>query len=133
MSHYARIVQRLRVKSLSGASTFLPPETEIKKVRVEDGAFTFEALIEHGWCTVTTDEDLPAYTDRGRAQRTLLPSSTPTLKPGRPVRGVTVATRRLGVPLSAHQAAYVKMKADNIDESAAEYVRRLLIADGMPP
>lgn len=110
----------------NGSGKNLEVDTEIKNVKCVDGGYRFDALIAGAWVSVLTTEDLPAFTDKGRAQRGA------TLKPGRPQEGSEPMAGLLAVRVSIEQRDYVRAKASIDGIEVSEYLRGLLIADGMP-
>ncbi len=112
-------------------SLVLVPGTAIKCIRIVNGRFAFLAYTTppHGWERYETDEDLPAFTDKGTEARA---NRRATLRPGKPRMGATAATRRLVCKVREDQHRHVELSAESAGLTVSEHVRRALIADGMP-
>ncbi len=136
MSHFARIVENMPswVKATAELVT-VGVDTEIKRVKIVDGSiYQFEAFLNLGdvraWVLLETEEDLPAFTDKGRAHRARQKHAT--LAPGRPLEGEEHVVRPVAVRVSATQRQWVARKAARKHLTVSEYLRGLLEADGMP-
>lgn len=137
MSHFARIVEALTVWTVATREEVtLAVDTEIKRVKVVEGGFRFEAhsLIGNGrdrvWLVLETDEDLPAFTDKGRAHRARQVHAT--LQPGRPLTGEEHVVRPIAFRPTSTQRKWIERRATRKQLTVSEYVRSCLEADGMP-
>ena len=137
MSHYARLIKPLTaVTTATREAVELPIDTEVKRVNVTEGGYAFQALYyargmfggARGWLVLETDEDLPAFTDKGRAARA---ERRPR---GRPPRGKasTASVQPVAVRLDEMQRAWVRARAESQHLTVSEYIRNLLTADGLP-
>ncbi len=145
MSHFARIVEQLEAWTVAtNERVVVSVDTEIKKVRVVDGGFQFEARMifqtpalreaghsgVSGWLVLGTPEDLPAFTDKGRAHRARQKHAT--LAPGRPLEGDEPTVKPVAFRPTAAQRAWVEHQAARKELTVSEYVREALHAKGMP-
>lgn len=139
MSHYARLVEPLTVSVAStGAKMALGIDTEIKRVRLVDGVYHFDARyhmhtlaqVVEGWIEVSTEEDLPAFTDKGRAHRER--DVQPTLKPGRPVGGGAPTERAIAFRPTTAQREWLMKRAKKSKTTLSGLVRDALHSLGMP-
>lgn len=133
MSHYAQLVKPLPVMFGPELDT-LPVGCEISRVTRAANVWSFSARVEAEtgvWCSYTTIEDLPAFTDRGlaKAEDRELPVH-PALKRGRPP--VDEERKPLGVRLNDAQRAWVDYRAKLRKVSASDFVRHVLQRRGMP-
>jgi hypothetical protein len=108
--------------------------TQIKSVTLQSGRFLFQAYVlfggGKGWIVLTTEEDLPAFTDKGREYRKRRIHAT--LHPGRPLIGEEHAVTPIAVRVSDAQKDWVKHRADQKKMAVSEYIRSLLVEEGMP-
>jgi hypothetical protein len=135
MSHYARTVESFYATALEGENANgrvkVPVDTAIKCVTlIAGGGYVFKAEIAGAWLNLRCFEDLPALTDKGRAFREA--QGWPTLTPGRPAAASGPLDARIVVEVTNEQKAWCRKRAANRDEKLAEYVRRLLLEEGMP-
>lgn len=136
MSHYARLITVLSIKrrdayKLAVVSHNLPVGTEIKNVEVFNEGYSFDARVGGGWVRCQTNEDLPAFTDKGSAHREEYAKSL-SLRVGRPMRGESPMSERLVCKVSPVQQKWVLQTAAAHDTSVSEFVRKALISSGMP-
>lgn len=136
MSHYARLVAPLKVVSCYGVADVLPVNTLVKRVKLEDGEFRFMAsmkpdALHEGWLEWHTTEDLPAFTDKGRAHREAHTGRT-TLRQGRPTVSTEAATHRLVCKVTEAQAEAVEAIAAAEDTNVPGLIRKALTERGMP-
>lgn len=144
MSHYARTIKPLDAWTVAThEKVTLGVDTEIKCVKIVDGEFRFEArvflsnFVERpdvrtrfgSWLVLATDEDLPAFTDKGSAHRARRVQAT--LQRGRPAGGEE-PVKPVAVRLSTVQRLFVERRATRKKTTVSEYIRTLLEADGMP-
>lgn len=129
MSHYAQIVEPL---PLMERAHVLPIGTQVKNIELRDGHYTFDGLLptHGGWERYATTEDLPAFTDRGRAHRER--SVAATLKPGRPPGGGTTQERAIAFRPTTEQREWLQARAKKKRTTMSKLVRDALIALGMP-
>lgn len=139
MSHHAKLIKILRVKRVDfsgapGVPDVLPLRvgTAVKNVEVTASGYFFEAKIEKEWKRFVTDEDFPIFTDKGLAHRKVQPYGLATMQPGRPMLSTEAVGNTIGIRLTRPQKKWMHRRCDALDESASEYVRRLLFQDGMP-
>ncbi len=152
MSHFARLVAQLEAwTAATGEKVTLGADIEIKCVQVVDGGYRFEARVSlpfptngiavigvmkaqqgttSAWLLLETHEDLPAFTDKGRAHRARQIHAT--LKPGRPLTGEEHVVKPIAVRVSRTQRYWVERRSGRRDQTVSEYIRGLLEADGMP-
>jgi hypothetical protein len=140
MSHYAQIVKPLKVfapnaELVHPGGLQLAIGTQIKSVKLDGGVYTFKVLAsgspdEGPWFDVYTDEDLPAFTDKGSSHRARKVSAT--LRPGRPLASVEPAVRPIAFRPTAKQRAWIERTAARKLMTVSEYIRARLEADGMP-
>ncbi len=124
MTHqFAKIVKRIQVRAVtSGAATWLPVGSEIKNVRLEDhGRYEFESRIDKTWVELWTEDDLPTYTDKGRAHD--------QLNRGHPAMFAEPADSVIGLRVTRRQLNAIRRKADDLPVS--EYLRKLLRENGV--
>lgn len=129
MSRYAKLIDIVVAWSLNGSRMHkLYPNTAIKNVEIDGEGYAFEALFSDGWQRVTTAVDLPAFTDRGRAQREARRERV--AKRGRPSqnRGRCMIT----LPVRPDQKAALQKIAADQGTDLAGLVRRAMLAKGMP-
>lgn len=139
VSNYAKLVAPMdaTVKK-SGERMTLAVGVQIKGVFSFDDGYTFAALLrapyapKASWVMFQTEQDLPGFTDAGRAHREAHRDRMTTLQQGRPRRSAKPSSRRLVCKVTDAQADYVERCAEQLDISVSEHVRRALIADGMP-
>jgi hypothetical protein len=93
MNRHAKTIGEVRCQ---GAG-ILPPGTPIKSVKIQDGWYTFQAKTADGWTERTTDDDLPALTDKGRDNRQR------RLVEGRPMIGSAPAEVTISVRITREQ------------------------------
>lgn len=127
---FARISRTLEAvpDALSIASCTIPIGTEIKNVQLLNGLYFFEALYSGGWKKFRTSEDLPAFTDKGRARREARMHDA--LVHGRP--RLAPVTRNFGVKCSSEQRDWLEEKARETGKKISDIVRAALISSGMP-
>lgn len=136
MSHFTRIVEPLKAWVQATAEPVtLATDTEIKCVKIVDGSiFRFQASMDLGdvraWVVLETEEDLPAFTDKGRAHRARHIHAT--LQPGRPLTGEEHVVRPIAFRPTAAQRAWLQRHADKRDVTLSELVRLGLTKLGMP-
>lgn len=137
MSHYARIVKELPSWTVTTHERVdLGVDTQIRNVKLGDGSYTFEARVVlpsatlGAWLRLETFEDLPAFTDKGTAQRARRNHST--LRRGRPLTGDEHVARPIAFRPTRAQAEWVHKRAAKLKMTVSDYVRRTLSADGMP-
>lgn len=136
MSHYARLVRELEVwigVNNGDEARRLEVGTEIRHVTPhEEESTAFEALIGDKWLLCFTPEDLPEFTDRGRARRAdeELPIH-PALGRGRPPREDELTPR--GVRFSNAQWNWITLTAKARAQTVSQYMRAILRRQGMPP
>lgn len=130
MSNYAKLVLVLPEPPL-------PIGTRVKNVRPHDDGYAFDAEVGGVWIRLSTLEELPMYTDKGRAHRAK--SRYPVMEPeppreqGRPpVNSMATIGHALAVRLTAKQREWVSAKAERVKLSPSAYVRHLLLKAGMP-
>lgn len=126
---FARINRPLEaVHDESSAVISIRIGIEIKNVQLIDGAYFFEALHAGGWRKFRTSEDLPAFTDKGRARREARMHDA--LVHGRP--RLAPVTRNFGVKCSSEQRDWLEAKARETGKKISDIVRAALISSGMP-
>lgn len=122
MSDYAKITTRLNCQTRDGGRAVLHG-VSIRNVRIDDdGRYGFEALIRGIWYVFSTLLDLPTFTDREKSM----------LIVGRPPLHSKRMTYQLNLKLTADQFAHIERCASAVDERPAQFIRRVLIAYGMP-
>lgn len=136
MSHYAQIIKKLDVMHMSGnAALCLEVGTEIRSVKLEDGRYTFKCRLygvphDGPWFEVYTDEDLPAFTDKGSAHRARQVHAT--LRRGRPLTGEEHVTKPIAFRPTLEQREWMQKHADKKSITISELVRLGLFKLGMP-
>jgi hypothetical protein len=128
VSHYARLVSVVNATAPSGAAIELAPGTEIRAVLLTDiGVYIFRARRAGRWLSCSTEQDLPAATDRGRAER----AKRATLRPGRPIRAAAPSTKRLVCKVTEGELERVKRDAaeENRPDLSAHIRARLGLND----
>lgn len=133
MHKFARIVAPLHITVPGLSETFptsLLPNTEVKNIKLSDGHYRFEARggqTAHKWVVCYTSLDLPAFTDKGRAQRAASEAGQPTQGVvGRPKRKDVPGTKWVGSKVTAEEYAQVKLWAEAQGCEMSTYVRRQL-------
>ncbi len=134
MSHYAKLIAPLKANTVVTRECItLEVNTPIKGVSLNNGVYTFEAALHvgkrsSGWVIFRTQDDLPAFTDKGSAQR----AAPATLRPGRPTGSSSKATRRLVCKVTDEQATAVEAIAEKEETNVPGLIRKALIERGMP-
>lgn len=125
---YAILTEPLKASgAVDQKFSLLPEGTEIRWISLENGVYRFDARVAGEWIDVVTVDDLPAYTDRGAAQRAR--GRPAKLRPGRPSESLT---RPFGLRFSLAQRDYVRECAKREGCKPSEWIRRVLIEQGMP-
>lgn len=130
---FARTIETVPARVVVDGATVetlrVAPGTELKRITIGEGCFHFMAKIAGQWIALETDADLPAFTDKGRAQR-----EKPRRPRGRPMRGKssTLGVQPVAVRLDEQQRAWVRARAEAQHLTVSEYIRNLLSADGLP-
>lgn len=137
MSHYARTIKPLDAHTVAtGERVTLGLDTPIKRVQLIDGVYHFEAhtLIGNGrdkvWLVLNTEEDLPAFTDKGAAHRAKPQHAT--LRKGRPLAGTENTVRPIAFRPTPAQREWIETMARRGDKSVSEWLRARLVDLGMP-
>lgn len=137
---YAKLVDNMPARA-NGVDVMLLDGHDISHVRLGApgtgvGVYTFRARAnsKSPWVECTTDEDLPAYTDRGRAQRRHFPfGHIGTMSRGRPRITTDGALSQIGVRLSDTQEDWLKKACRREGYGTiSEYIRATLVSIGMP-
>lgn len=137
MSHYAQIVERLGGFAVHQDGTgpklghVLDVGTEVKCVELVDGGYRCHARVgPNTWIAFETSEDLPAFTDKGRAHRERQVAAT--LRKGRPPGGGSHQERAIAFRPTTEQRAWLQASAEKKRTTMSKLVREALIKLGMP-
>lgn len=109
MSHYARIVEPMHAVC-NGHGCSVPVKAPIRNVELNDfGVYFFEARFLGDWRLCSTEEDLPAFTDKGRegrakrARRASLDATLAEMRRGRPTKSNAPSTTTITIRLTPAQ------------------------------
>jgi hypothetical protein len=139
MSHYAKIITPIDGWILSMPAR-LAPGTEIKHVTVNQGGFSCSARLAIAgtgdrkpktmWYRFVTQADLPAFTDKGIAQRAA--GSRSELRKGRPAtKGRNTATT--GIRLRRDQLEALRSRCSAAGKTVNEAIVDALVLSKLVP
>jgi hypothetical protein len=133
VSHYARLIREVSTATVAtGERLLLAVGTAIRNVRLDykhEYGFEAQLPVGRGWIEVITDEDLPAFTDKGSSHRARKVHAT--LQPGRPLTGEE-HVRAIAFRPTQEQSAWLQKRCVKHDLTMSEMIREALHKIGMP-